>query len=138
MPCPGQQNLLASRAQLLANRHHVRQSLTGMMHRRFKIDDRNVRIFCERTQHRIRSLFRPVLQISKRPHTDRHAVSAKHAHEFGDVLSFIRIHEHPFTMLQRPTGPAGLQCHGIPTKFVNANLHRGACAQARIEKDQGD
>ena len=48
MPGPSQQDFLAVFAKLLSNRHHVSQRLTRMMHRRFEINNWNLRILCER------------------------------------------------------------------------------------------
>src|SRR6185503_12715250 len=75
MPRPRQYDALAPGAELFTNRHHVGERLTGMMHRRFKIDDRHRGISRECVEHWIDAFFRPVFQSRKRSDTDGDTVS---------------------------------------------------------------
>src|SRR4030095_278750 len=41
-------------------------------------------------------------------------------------------------MLERPRSTARLQDHGIASEFVDPDLHRRACPQARVKENQGN
>ena len=90
----------------------------------------------KRTQHRIGAFFLPVFQRRKGSHADRDAVSFEHADKLGDVFGLIAVHHGAFAMLERPTRSAGLEHDRVAAEFINADLHRRARAQTRIEKHQ--
>src|SRR2546423_4476401 len=138
MPRPSHQHTLSSRAQLFAHGHHVRHSLTWMMHSRFQIDDRHAGIFSESVQDRIKPFLFPVLQGRERSHAHTSAITTEHANELGHVLCLISIHHHAVSMLNRPASSARLQNDSVPAKLEHAHLHRSARAQTRIEEDQSN
>src|SRR2546427_9734014 len=107
-----------------------------MMHGGFKIDYRNLRIFCERAQDWISSFFFPILQSRKRSHADRYTITTKHTHKLRDMLGLVSIHHYAFAMLECPTGSARFEHNGISAKLRNPDLHRRARSQAGIEKNQ--
>src|SRR5439155_18641677 len=106
-----------------ANCHQIRRRLTWMMHGGFKIDYRNLRIFCERAQDWISSFFFPILQSRKRSYADRYTITSKHTHKLCDVLGLVSVHDRAFAMLQRPTRSTWFEHNGVPAEFINANLH---------------
>jgi hypothetical protein len=136
MPRPRQSHTLATGAEFLANRHHVGERLTRMMHRGFEIDDRHRSVFREGLEHWIRSFFLPVFQRRERSHADRDAVSFEHADKLGDVFGFVAVHNHAIAMFESPARAAGFEYDRIAAEFVDTDLHRCACAQTRIEEDQ--
>src|SRR5689334_499614 len=138
VPGPCQYNSFAAFTQFLSNRHHVSERLARVMHGRFKIDDWNARIFHESTKNRISALFVPILQCGESTNANSHTVSLEHADELGDMLSLIAVHHSAFTMFESPTRSTGFQHHRIAAEFVDADLHRSARSQTRIEKDERD
>src|SRR5688500_16229827 len=52
------------------------------------------------------------------------------------MLAFIFIHHHAISMFQGPRCAARFKYYGVTSEFVDSYLHRGACAQTWIEKNQ--
>jgi hypothetical protein len=107
-----------------------------MMHRRFKVNDWHCSIPGECLEHRIGTLFVPVLQRRKRSYTDGRTITLEHANKLGNVFSLIGIHHRARAMLESPARSAWLEHDGISAEFINSDLHRRTRAQAGIEEHE--
>src|SRR5690348_16916580 len=104
----------------------------------FHVDHGDRGVPCERLDHPIFAIDRPVLELGKRPDANQIDIARQHARDFGHVFFGLAVHHRAHVEFDRPSILAGRQHHRMAAQLESTQFKAGARAHGWIEKQQSD